>query len=128
MSITSTVVTIRILEEIGMIKDKSTVLILGISIVEDIIPITALGIFQSIATNGAQISIPQVSVSIVVAFIGSILLLGSRYLPKIDKIGKTDDYTLVLIVILGLAFGLSFAARTWAVGCYRHVFSRSSGC
>jgi K+:H+ antiporter len=129
MSITSTVVTIRILEELGMIKDKSTVLILGISIVEDIIPITALGIFQSVATNGAQIPIPQVSVSIVVAFIGSILSLGSRYLPKIiDKIGKTEDYTLVLIVILGLAFGLSFAARTWAVGCYRRVFSLSIGC
>jgi monovalent cation:H+ antiporter-2, CPA2 family len=114
MSITSTVVTIRILEELGMIKDKSTVLILGICIVEDIIAITTLGIFQSVATNGGQISILQVSVSIgiVVAFIGSILLLGSRYLPKIiDKIGKTEDYALILIVILGLAFGLSFAAR-----------------
>lgn len=114
MSITSTVVTIRILEELGMIKDRSTVLILGISIVEDIIAITTLGIFQSVATNGGQISILQVSVSvgIVVAFIGSILLLGSRYLPKIiDKIGKTEDYALILIVILGLAFGLSFAAK-----------------
>jgi CPA2 family monovalent cation:H+ antiporter-2 len=114
MSITSTVVTIRILEELGMIKDKSTVLILGICIVEDIIAITTLGIFQSVATNGGQISILQVSVSIgiVVAFIGSILLLGSRYLPKIiDKIGKTEDYALILIVILGLAFGLSFAAK-----------------
>ncbi|MGA9152242.1 MAG: cation:proton antiporter [Candidatus Nitrosopolaris sp.] len=87
---------------------------LGISIVEDIIAITTLGIFQSVATNGGQISILQVSVSIgiVVAFIGSILLLGSRYLPKIiDKIGKTEDYALILIVILGLAFGLSFAAK-----------------
>ena len=49
MSVTSTVITIRVLEEIGMIKDKSTVLILGISIIEDIIAITMLGIFQSIA-------------------------------------------------------------------------------
>src|SRR6476619_7305815 len=49
MSVTSTVITIRVLEEIGMIKDKSTVLILGISIVEDIIAITTLGIFQSVA-------------------------------------------------------------------------------
>ena len=48
MSITSTVVTVRILEELGMIKDKSTVLILGITIVEDIIAITTLGIFQSV--------------------------------------------------------------------------------
>src|ERR671927_1944321 len=114
MSITSTVVTIRILEELDLIKDKSTVLILGISIIEDIIAITALGIFQSVATNGGQVSIPHVSISIgiVVVFIGSILAVGSRYVPAIlDKIARTDDYALILIVILGLAFGLSFAAK-----------------
>ena len=114
MSITSTVVTIRILEELDLIKDKSTVLILGISIIEDIIAITALGIFQSVATNGGQVSIPHVSISIgiVAVFIGSILTVGSRYVPGIlDKIARTDDYALILIVILGLAFGLSFAAK-----------------
>ena len=76
MSITSTVITIRVLEEVGMIKDKSTVLILGISIVEDIIAITTLGIFQSVATNEGHVSILQVSISlgIVIAFIGSTLL------------------------------------------------------
>src|SRR6266487_965110 len=109
MSITSTVVTVRVLEELGMIKDKSTVLVLGICIVEDIMAITTLGIFQSLATNAGQVSI---SIGIVSAFIGGILLLGSRYVPKIiDKIGKTEDYALILIVILGLAFGLSFAAK-----------------
>jgi K+:H+ antiporter len=114
MSITSTVVTVGILEELGMIKDKSTVLILGISIVEDIIAITTLGIFQSVAVNGGQVSLLQVSTSIgtVAVFIGGILLLGSRYVPKIiDQIGKTEDYALILIVILGLAFGLSFVAK-----------------
>src|ERR687892_923652 len=44
MSITSTVVTVRILEELGTIKDKSTTLILGITIVEDILAISILGI------------------------------------------------------------------------------------
>ena len=114
MSITSTVVTVGILEELGMIKDKSTVLILGISIVEDIIAITTLGIFQSVAVNGGQVSFLQVSTSIgtVAVFIGGILLLGSRYVPKIiDQVGKTEDYALILIVILGLAFGLSFVAK-----------------
>lgn len=114
MSVTSTVITIRVLEEIGMIKDKSSVLILGISIVEDIIAITALGIFQSVAINEGSVSILQVSISfgIVIAFIGSTLFLGSRYIPAIiDRISKTQDYALILIVILGLAFGLSFAAK-----------------
>lgn len=122
MSITSTVVTVRILEELGMIHDTSSTLILGISIIEDIMAISALAVIQSIAADTvsggssdatSQASILQLSVSIgiVAAFIGSILILGSRYLPNlVDKVGKTNDYALLLIVILGLAVGLSFAA------------------
>src|ERR671912_2299590 len=117
MSITSTVVTIRILEELGKIKERTSMLILGILIVEDIVAVSALAILQSIAvaaTNTEEIAIFPISISIAIAvvFIGSILILGSKFLPNIiDKIGKTNDYALLLIVILGLAFGLSFIAN-----------------
>jgi CPA2 family monovalent cation:H+ antiporter-2 len=115
MSITSTVVTVRILEELGMIKDKSTTLLLGIIIVEDIIAISALAVLQSIAVSPAgEVSILQISISISIvgAFIASILILGSKFIPNvIDKIGKSNDYALLLIVILGLAFGMSFVAK-----------------
>jgi monovalent cation:H+ antiporter-2, CPA2 family len=115
MSITSTVVTIRVLEELDMIKDHSTILLLGISVIEDIIAITALGLFQSISSSSnGEISIIHISisVSIVAAFVGSILILGSRYIPNvIDMVSKTNDYAILLIVILGLAFGLSFAVK-----------------
>jgi CPA2 family monovalent cation:H+ antiporter-2 len=51
-------------------------------------------------------------VGIVAAFIGGTLILGSKALPKvIDRAGKTNDYALLLLVILGLAFGLSFLAK-----------------
>jgi CPA2 family monovalent cation:H+ antiporter-2 len=112
MSVTSTVVTVRVLEELNMVREKSTVLLLGISIVEDIVVITALGILQSIAST-SDISFLQVSISlgIVAAFIGGVLVLGSRFLPNIiDTIAKTNDYSVLLIVILGLAFGLSFVS------------------
>jgi CPA2 family monovalent cation:H+ antiporter-2 len=121
MSITSTVITVRILEELGMLQDTSSTLLLGISIVEDIIAISALAIIQSIATdtistgngvtNVASILQILISVGVVAAFIGGILIFGSRYIPNlVDKIGKTHDYALLLIVILGLAVGLSFGA------------------
>jgi K+:H+ antiporter len=121
MSITSTVVTVKILEELGMLQDTSSTLLLGISIVEDTIAISALAVIQSIAGDAVSISnnmtslasILQVLVSIgvVAAFVGGILIFGSRYLPNlVDKIGKTNDYALLLIVILGLAIGLSFGA------------------
>lgn len=121
MSITSTVITVRILEELGMLQDKSSTLLLGISIVEDTIAISALAVIQSIAvdtistgndvTNLGTILQFLISIGIVTAFIGGILILGSRFLPNIvDKIGKTHDYALILMVILGLAVGLSLGA------------------
>jgi CPA2 family monovalent cation:H+ antiporter-2 len=114
MSITSTVVTVRVLEELGMIQDKSSLLILGISIVEDILAISILAILQSIAAQGGELSVLGIAISIGVigAFIGSILVIGSKYMPPIiDRVGRTNDYTLLLIVILALAFGLSFVAQ-----------------
>jgi monovalent cation:H+ antiporter-2, CPA2 family len=122
MSITSTVVTVKILEELRMITDTSSTLILGISIVEDIMAISILAVIQSMvaggdgnidntALNEASIIQLLVSIGIVAVFIGSILILGSKFVPNlIDKVGKTNDYALLLIVILGLSVGLSFAA------------------
>jgi CPA2 family monovalent cation:H+ antiporter-2 len=116
MSITSTVVTVRVLEELGLIQDKSSLLLLGISIVEDILAISILAILQSVAAAGGDnnFSIVNIAISIGVvgAFIGSILVIGSKYMPPIiDRVGRTNDYTLLLIVILALAFGLSFVAQ-----------------
>ncbi len=115
MSVTSTVVTVRILEELKLIQDRSSILLLGISIIEDIIVITALGVFQSIAADASgEVSILHIifSIAIVGAFVGSLLIFGSKFIPNIiDKVGKTNDYAMLLVVILGLAFGLSFVAK-----------------
>jgi CPA2 family monovalent cation:H+ antiporter-2 len=117
LSITSTVVTVRILEELGMLQDKSSLLLLGISIVEDILAISILAILQSVAAadaegNGFSIVSIAISVGVVGAFIGSILIVGSKYMPPIiDRVERTNNYTLLLIVILALAFGLSFVAQ-----------------
>jgi CPA2 family monovalent cation:H+ antiporter-2 len=122
MSITSTVITIRILEELNMVRDKSTTLLLGISIVEDIIAIAALGIIESLAEqslsglvegNGLPVLPISFSVLMVTGFIGLTVVLGSRFIPTIiDRVGRLNNYTLLLILILGLAFGLSLIANS----------------
>lgn len=115
LSVTSTVITIRILEDVGLIRDKSSTLILGILIVEDIIAITILGILQSVVSaSAADLSIFNIAVSlgIVGGFVGGIIVLGSKVVPPlIDRAGRTNDYALLLITILSLAFGLSFLAN-----------------
>jgi CPA2 family monovalent cation:H+ antiporter-2 len=113
LSVTSTVVTIRILEDVGLIRDKSSTLILGMLIVEDIVVISALGVMQSVISVGTVSYFDiLISLSIVAGFIGGIILIGGRFVPRvIDRAGRTNDYALLLITILGLAFGLSFIAN-----------------
>jgi monovalent cation:H+ antiporter-2, CPA2 family len=125
LSITSTVVTVRVFEELNLIKDRSSLLVLGITIVEDILAITILAVLQSVAAAGENLSIVgiTISISIVAAFIGSILIVGSRFMPKIiDKVSKTNDYALLLIVILGMAFGLSFIASGFGLSVATGAF------
>jgi monovalent cation:H+ antiporter-2, CPA2 family len=114
LSITSTVITIRILEDVGLIRDKSSTLILGMLIVEDIIAISALGILQSFVATGGNMSILNIAIvlGIVGGFIGGVIIIGSKFVPRIiDRAGKTNDYALLLITILSIAFGLSFLAN-----------------
>ena len=114
LSITSTVITIRILEDVGVIRDKSSTLILGMLIVEDIIAISALGVIQTFVASGGNLSVVNIGITlgIVGGFIGGIIIVGSKFVPRvIDRAGRTNDYALLLITILGLAFGLSFLAN-----------------
>jgi CPA2 family monovalent cation:H+ antiporter-2 len=112
LSVTSTVITIRILEDVGMIRDKSSTLILGILIVEDIIAISLLGVLQSVTVaGGVNLVNIAITLGIVGSFIGGVITIGSRTIPKlIDRAGRTNDYSLLLITILGLAVGLSYVA------------------
>jgi CPA2 family monovalent cation:H+ antiporter-2 len=129
LSITSTVITVRVLEDVGLIRDKSSTLILGISIVEDILAISILATLQSIVTSGdptsGEFSLLNliISIGIVAAFIGGILVVGSKFMPRvIDRAGRTNDYALLLIVILSLAFGLSFIAKGFGLSVATGAF------
>jgi CPA2 family monovalent cation:H+ antiporter-2 len=115
LSVTSTVITIRILEDVGLIRDKSSTLILGMLIVEDIIVISALGIMQSFVATGGSPSALNIAITLgtVGGFIGGLIIVGSKVIPKIiDRAGRTNDYALLLITILSIAFGLSFIANS----------------
>jgi monovalent cation:H+ antiporter-2, CPA2 family len=112
VSVTSTVIVMRVLEELKMIKEEAASLILGVAIIEDIIVISLLAILQSVASTGnLSFSEIGISVGIVLAFIGGALFLGSKTVPKfIDLIGKTNQQDVLVVAMLGVAFGMAFIA------------------
>ncbi|HEY9485295.1 MAG TPA: cation:proton antiporter [Nitrososphaeraceae archaeon] len=110
ISVTSTVIIMKVLEELDIIKEEASYIILGVAIMEDIIIISMLAVLQSISTSG-DLSIVDIliSIGITLAFIFGVLLLGSKIIPKlINFIGKFHQHEVLLLVVLGLAFGLSF--------------------
>lgn len=110
ISVTSTVIVMRVLEELGMLREEASFLLLGVAVIEDIIIVSMLAILQSVAATG-NLSEIAISLVLVVSFIAGALIIGSGTVPRlVDKASKTNDYALSLIVILGVAFGLSFVA------------------
>ncbi len=112
ISVTSTVIVMRVLEEMKLIKDQSSTLILGVAIIEDIIIISMLAVLQSVASTGTLSFIEiGISVGLVLAFIGGTIFLGARTVPKfIDLIGRMNNYDVLVIALLGVAFGMAFIA------------------
>jgi CPA2 family monovalent cation:H+ antiporter-2 len=71
-----------------------------------------LAVLQSVASTGT-LSIVEVglSVGLVLAFIGGTIFLGARTVPKfIDLIGRMNSYDVLILALLGVAFGMAFIA------------------
>jgi monovalent cation:H+ antiporter-2, CPA2 family len=112
ISVTSTVIVMRILEELGMIKEEASIIILGVAVIEDIIIISMLAILQSISSSGQLTGLELIiSIDTVLAFIGGALFIGSKTVPKfVNLIGRTNQHDVLIVAIIGVAFGLSFIA------------------
>jgi len=112
VSVTSTVIVMRVLEEMNMINEDAANLIVGVAVIEDIIIISMLAVLQSIASTG-DLSAVEIgtSVGFVAAFIIGAIVVGTRTVPRyVNIIGKTGHNEFVIIAMLGLAFGLSVIA------------------
>jgi CPA2 family monovalent cation:H+ antiporter-2 len=109
ISVTSTVILSSALEDLGVFRGPDTSLVLGITVIEDVVTVTVLGILQSTAQNGhlAPVSI-AFSLALVVIFIVGVLLVGPRTLsPLIDRFRRSGISEVFLLGLLGLAFGLA---------------------
>ncbi len=107
ISVTSTIIVMRILEELDMIKEEASTIILGVAIIEDIIIISMLAILQSVGSSGHVSLFPNLAITVgtVLIFIGGVIIIGSKTIPKfIDYIGKTNQHDLLIVAVLGIAF------------------------
>ena len=113
LSISSTAIIVKIFEDMGRIKKESSILVLGILIVEDVIAVILISSLQSIALVGS-VSIESVVVVILVAaglLIGT-FTIGTRVIPPlIDRVAASEHREILLLSVLGVCFGYALLAN-----------------
>ena len=113
LSISSTAIIIKILQDSGKIKKESSILVLGILIVEDVIAVILIASLESVGLVGA-VSIETVVLVVLVAsglFIGT-FTIGRRVIPPlIDKVASAQNREILLLSVLGVCFGYALLAN-----------------
>lgn len=113
LSISSTAIIAKILEEMGRIKKESTILVLGILIVEDVIAVILISSLQSIALVG-NVSVESILIIVIVAtgLIVGTFTLGTKIItPLIDRVAASEHHEILLLSVLGVCFGYALLAN-----------------
>jgi len=113
LSVSSTAIIVKLLEEMGRINKESSILVLGILIVEDVIAVILISSLQSIALVGT-VSLESVIVIALVAagLIVGTFTVGTRVIPPlIDRIAAAEHREILLLGVLGLCFGYALFAN-----------------
>ena len=113
LSISSTAIIVKIFEDTGQIKKESSLLVLGILIVEDVIAVILISSLQSIALVGT-VSIESIIavVAVAIALIVGTFTVGTRVIPPlIDRVAATEHREILLLSVLGLCFGYALFAN-----------------
>jgi len=113
LSVSSTAIIVKLLEEMGKIKKESSIMILGILIVEDVIAVILISSLQSIALVGT-VSIESIVVVVLVAtgLIVGTFTIGTRIIPPlIDRVAAAEHREILLLSVLGVCFGYALLAN-----------------
>ena len=113
LSISSTAIIIKILEDAGKIKKESSILVLGVLIVEDVIAVILIASLESVALVGTVSVEGVVLVALVAAglIIGT-FTIGRRVIPPlIDKVAGAENREILLLSVLGVCFGYALLAN-----------------
>ena len=120
----STTIIAKVLGDMGRLRETSALVMMGVLIVEDLIVVGLLAIITSVVGVGSVdfANIWWLAIKIL-AFVLGTLILGILIVPKvIDRTVKLGNNEFLILIVLGLCFGLSIVANvlgfSMAIGAF----------
>ncbi len=122
LSISSTAIIVKVLEDMGKIESTSAILMVGVLVIEDLVAILIISAMHSGVVSGSfaftEILMTMGKIGL---FIGGTIGAGVLVMPKIFAlIAKLERYEITIMFALGTAFGLAFLS-------YELGFSAATG-
>jgi len=110
ISVTSTALTVKMLQDLSLMHRQETALLVGVSVIEDVVAVFVLGILSGLAT-GVQLGPDDVILSVIKSIgilVAAYFILNKLigFLLKTHEVGEDN----MVVIALGLAMGLSFLA------------------
>jgi monovalent cation:H+ antiporter-2, CPA2 family len=112
LSISSTTIIVKALNDLGLTKQRFAELIFGILIVEDILAIILIALLSGIAQTG-EFAFGEVlkTTGRLVVFLAVALVLGLLAVPRLLRyVSGFKSNEMLLVTVLGLCFGVSLLA------------------
>jgi len=112
LSMSSTTVIIKVLGELGKMKERFAQLIFGILVLEDILGIAMIALLSGIAMTG-RLSAGDVGLTLgrLGIFLAVTLVAGLLVVPRlIGYVARFKSNEMLIVTVLGLCFGVSLLA------------------
>jgi CPA2 family monovalent cation:H+ antiporter-2 len=112
LSISSTTIIVKALEELGKTREKFAGLIFGILVVEDILAIVMIALLSGYASTGS-LEVKDIGRTVLQlsAFLGVLLVGGLIAVPRLlNYVAKFKSNEMLLVTVVGLCFGVSLLA------------------
>ena len=122
LSISSTAIIVKVLEEMGKMESSSAILMIGVLVIEDLVAILIISAMHSGVVSGSfELTEIMLTMGEIGLFIGGTLALGVLIMPRMFAlIAKLERYEITIMFALGTAFGLAFLS-------YQLGFSAATG-
>ncbi|OLC83353.1 MAG: potassium transporter Kef [Thaumarchaeota archaeon 13_1_40CM_3_50_5] len=122
LSISSTAIIVKVLEDMGKIESSSSILMIGILVIEDLVAILIISAMHSGVVSGSfAFTDILVTMGEIGLFVGGTIGAGVLVMPRIFAlIAKLERYEITIMFALGTAFGLAFLS-------YELGFSAATG-
>ena len=109
IAISSTAIVVKTMQEFGLVTREHSKIVVGVLVVEGVAAVVILGLISGLGSTGSVTvaSLLQTIISMLLFLIAS-MAIGLLFIPRIiSRVSRTRPAEIVLIVSLGICFGLS---------------------